>query len=96
MPRPKLAVRNRDTNEQGQVFYKGVWSNSFHSWRGMIERCSNPNSKSFKNYGGRGISVCSRWKSFADFVSDMGERPSLDHSIERIRVNEGYSPENCV
>jgi hypothetical protein len=63
-------------------------------WQGMRRRCRTPSFKQWKDYGGRGISVCPEWESFAQFVSDMGERPS-GTSIER-RDNDGnYEPNNC-
>lgn len=62
----------------------------------MKSRCSNPKSTGYKYYGGRGITVCERWiASFNNFLSDMGRKPTPDHSIERRNVNDGYSPENC-
>lgn len=62
----------------------------------MRQRCSNPNMKAHKNYGGRGITVCSEWvENFGQFCADMGPRPSKDHSIERRDNSKGYSPENC-
>ena len=65
-------------------------------WSSMISRCHRPNSTGFHNYGGRGITVCDRWLfSFANFIDDMGFRPSPVHSIERINNNVGYCPENC-
>lgn len=63
-------------------------------WRGMMERCSNPRCKEWKNYGGRGISVSKRWLSFENFIEDMG-LPGEGMSIERINVNAGYSRSNC-
>jgi hypothetical protein len=64
-------------------------------WAGMINRCKNPSHIGFANYGGRGISVCERWKKFENFLFDMGEPPSPRHTIER-KLNSGnYEPENC-
>jgi len=60
----------------------------------MLQRCGNPNTINYKNYGGRGITVCRRWRKFANFLADMGERPA-DRSIDRINNNRGYSPANC-
>lgn len=66
------------------------------SWRSMNKRCTNPNEVGYKYWGGRGISVCQRWKdSFEAFLEDMGPRPSPAHTLDR-RDNEGdYNKENC-
>lgn len=69
-------------------------SPEYRTWRGMIERCSNPNAIGYKHYGGRGIEVCDRWRKFENFLADMGERPA-DTSIDRIDVNGNYEPVNC-
>jgi hypothetical protein len=62
----------------------------------MIDRCCNPKSASYKDYGARGIGVCAEWRwSFAEFFMDMGERPSPDHSIDRVDNDWGYEPNNC-
>lgn len=63
-------------------------------WASMIQRCSNKNNKAFRNYGGRGITVCDRWMTFYNFYSDMGPRPP-GGTVERINNDKGYSPENC-
>lgn len=68
----------------------------FNVWKHMLSRCHNANNKSFKNYGGRGIAVCDQWrKSFEMFLSDVGPRPSVQHSIERIDNNGNYEAANC-
>jgi hypothetical protein len=65
------------------------------AWISMRQRCNNPNSTAFADYGGRGIKVCDRWQeSFANFVADMGVRPPR-HSLERIENNGNYEPGNC-
>jgi hypothetical protein len=72
-------------------------SPTWHSWRGMLARCLNPRHVYYHNYGGRGITVCERWRGgFALFVQDMGERPEwADGGIERIDNDRGYEPGNC-
>jgi hypothetical protein len=65
------------------------------SWHHMIRRCENPADKHFKDYGGRGISVCERWKDLRTFVADMGDPPegmTLDRWPD---MNGNYEPGNC-
>jgi len=61
----------------------------------MKSRCNNPNNVSFDNYGGRGISVCGRWDKYQNFISDMGNRPTLKHTLDRIDNDGNYEPSNC-
>jgi hypothetical protein len=69
----------------------------YNIWATMKARCTNPNSESYSDYGGRGITVCDKWlESFENFYADMGDKPFEDASIERLDFNKGYSPENCV
>lgn len=67
----------------------------FSVWWSMIQRCRNPNVKRYCRYGGRGITVCDRWMLFENFVSDMGDRPSPKHSLDRIDNDGNYEPSNC-
>ena len=70
----------------------------YKTWKSMLMRCNNPNVRGYKHYGGRGIKVCDRWSGdlgFENFINDMGERPTLDHTLDRIDVNGNYEPSNC-
>jgi len=70
-------------------------TDTYSSWVAMKDRCTNPSSKDFARYGGRGITVCSQWmNSFEQFYKDMGERPR-GKSIDRINNDQGYFLENC-
>ena len=66
----------------------------FRTWASMHQRCSNPNLKCFKSYGGKGVKVCDRWKSFWNFVDDLPKRPTAKHSLDRIDSNGNYEPTN--
>jgi hypothetical protein len=67
----------------------------YYRWAGMIARCNNKNHHAYKNYGGRGITVCERWKNFNLFFDDMGSSYKKGMSIDRIDNNLGYCKENC-
>jgi len=64
-------------------------------WMNMWRRCRCIDNPKFEPWGGRGITVCDRWKEFEKFLADMGPRPSLKHSIDRINNDGNYEPDNC-
>jgi len=68
----------------------------YRTWGNMKQRCYNENIPAYRNYGGRGITVCDEWlHDFKQFFKDMGEKPSSKHSIDRVDNDKGYSPDNC-
>lgn len=86
-----LRVRNKT-----MATHQRSRSPEYRSWRAMKDRCLNPNSKDYKNYGGRGITIYGGWiHSFEQFLADMGAKPSTLHTLERIDHNAGYAPFNC-
>lgn len=71
---------------------------TYKSWISAHQRCKNPHNHNYPYYGGRGIVVCDRWSGydgFINFLSDMGERPSKEYTLDRIDVNGNYEPSNC-
>lgn len=69
---------------------------TYSSWNAMIGRCKPKNTEHYKNYFGRGITICEEWQeSFNVFYKDMGERPTKGHTIDRIDNNKGYYKDNC-
>lgn len=70
-------------------------SGEYNAWRHALSRCRNPNTHQFKDYGGRGIKVCERWLVFANFLADMGPKPTPKHTIDRINNDGNYEPGNC-
>jgi len=91
------AKKGRPSNRRthGEALKKSA---EYMVWRGLRQRCYAEYNASFKNYGGRGITVCKRWQGpqgYSNFLADMGRRPGLGYSIERIKNNRGYRPSNC-
>lgn len=74
-------------------------SSEYNTWSSMKARCYNPNNPQYKDWGGRGIKVCDRWlikgSGFENFLEDMGRKPSLKHSLDRIDNDNAYYKENC-
>lgn len=71
-------------------------SSEYRTWDAMKRRCYQPKTKHFEHYGGRGITVCDRWRdSYSNFLADMGRRPSKRHSLDRIDNDGNYELSNC-
>lgn len=85
----------KDLHKNHFVKHGDYKSAEYSTWIKINERCRNKNWKRFKDYGGRGIVVCERWRSYENFLKDMGRKPSPKHSIDRIDNNGNYEPSNC-
>ena len=74
-----------------------TYTPEYRVWKGIKMRCYYKKARYYPIYGGRGIKVCKRWlNSFENFISDMGQRPSEKHTIERLNNDGDYTPGNCV
>jgi hypothetical protein len=97
----KNAKRYRRTNKEKVKESYATWSANkplYGIWRGMNKRCYDPKCDHYCLYGGRGITVCERWRGeegYGNFIKDMPPRPSPKHSIDRINTNGNYEPTNC-
>jgi biotin operon repressor len=69
-------------------------SPTYFTWDTMLSRCYRPGTNGYERYGGRGIAVCDRWRTFDNFLADMGERPG-DKTLDRINNDGNYEPGNC-
>jgi hypothetical protein len=84
--------KNKNTKE----LHKKSYSPEYRRWMAMKERCYNPKSRLYKNYGGRGIKVCDKWiNSFSSFYEDLGPRPTNKYILDRINNDGNYEPGNC-
>lgn len=91
---PEL-IRQLRNEVIGRSTHKMSKSPEYRVWVNIRQRCNNPNSQAYANYGGRGIKICDRWNnSFGNFLEDMGLRPK-GMTIDRIDTNQNYSRDNC-
>lgn len=89
----KLGKGNKKHGVSSGKVAEGIWR-SYCSWKAMNRRCSGGKQEARKRYKDRGIKVCERWREFANFLEDMGERP-LNLTLERINNDGNYEPFNC-
>ena len=94
MARPNNTPEQRAALVARNTTHGKCKSRAYTSWRGMIERCSNPNNNHYKNYGGAGVTVCDEWKRFENFYASMGDRPD-GMTLDRINPHGNYEPSNC-
>lgn len=94
-------LKNGNTTSCGCYFVERITKHgksgtrTYMSWAYMKNRCLSKNNTEYKNYGGRGITVCDEWLDFENFYKDMGDQPTTKHEIDRIDVNGNYEPSNC-
>lgn len=86
-------VKNSWTTTHGESLASGN-TLEYRSWSRIIQRCTNPKTRNWEDYGGRGISIHPSWRKYEIFLRDVGRSPSLDHQIERINNNGNYEPGN--
>lgn len=98
----KAKIRESKLGEKNNSYKHGNYNTvEYRCWSSIKQRCYYTNSYYYKNYGGRGITVCERWldkeNGFINFYNDMGEKPEPKHlySIDRIDNDGNYTPENC-
>lgn len=80
---------------RGNRTHNQSYTPEYRAWCAMQIRCTVPSNKAWPRYGGRGITVCDRWKRFERFIEDMGQKPSSKHSLDRTDNDLGYSQDNC-
>lgn len=86
---------SKEVTARSNLTHGRTYSSEYKAWACMVQRCTNPNNKNWKEYGGRGITVVPRWLKFADFFEDMGPKPTPKHTLERCDNSSGYCKDNC-
>lgn len=87
--------RTSQTSTKHGASRPGSVTLEYRIWNEMRQRCTNPKCNRYYSHGARGISVCERWNDFSAFMEDMGPRPSIAHSLDRINNDGNYEPSNC-
>lgn len=81
--------------EVKQIDGKRVPSSEYRTWQNIRNRCLNTKTGDYKYYGGRGITIDSKWGTFSGFLASMGRRPTTKHTIDRVDSDGPYSEANC-
>jgi len=96
LQRKEAAARQSAQGTRHGDAANGMETGEYFSWCALKSRYLNSLTRGFHNYGGRGITVCERWRdSYENFLADMGRRPSPFHTIDRIDNDGNYEPGNC-
>lgn len=86
----------KEVMKQRMTKHDMINTRMYNIWKAMKQRCNNKSNRSYKNYGGRGITICDEWESdFINFYNDMKKGYADNLSIDRIDNNNGYSKYNC-
>lgn len=93
--KPQQTAEFREAARRRATTHGGAYSREYRIWINMLGRCRNPNYGNYYKYGGKGIKVCRRWTTFANFLQDMGPCPTAKHTLDRRDSRLGYSPSNC-
>jgi hypothetical protein len=79
---------------KAQLLSARTKTGTYRSWSAMLTRCTNPNSARWNSYGAKGVKVCDRWRTFNNFLADVGERPN-GKTLGRFKDSGNYDPNNC-
>lgn len=93
---PTGRITLRTHGEVRRINGKRVATPEYRSWQMMKNRCLNPRAADYNYYGGRGITIDERWFDYEAFLLDMGRRPTLAHTLERLNSDDDYHKNNCV
>lgn len=85
---------NIENSKKSNTKHNKYGSREYITWKGMIQRCNNPKATRYKNWGGKGITICKRWEKFENFYEDMGKRPE-GMTLDRIDNDGNYELKNC-
>lgn len=88
-------LSSKRNSTHGGTRRNGIITPEYLAWAQMKSRVYNKKLDGYKNYGGRGVTICDRWLKFENFIADMGKKPSPKHSIDRKDNNGNYEPDNC-